>query len=361
MLLSALAALTMLVAPDSVRVTVTPATVLAAPRGGQQVLNFDFLLANPTADTLTLDEIELVIRDDKGRFVTRRFLRASALATVQPASVLPPGAEGALFNPFQQFDRDTPLGRLDFTFHFRRSSSDGFVMGATSVVPTRRLPRTTAILPMAGRLLVDDGHDFYSHHRRLDLLAGFVKAVGVTRNFERYALDLLPVDTAGRRYHGDGRRLEDWFGYAQLLVAPTAGRVVAAHGTQPDNSAPGVQDRFDPRSLAEDPLLLYGNYVVLDYGSGEFGVLGHLQPGSLLVQVGDRVGQGQAIARAGSSGSSLYPHVHYELRSAATLDADGLPVYFTNVRRLDGVATRVEPTWFADTGDVLEAATPIRP
>ncbi|MFL5506791.1 MAG: hypothetical protein ACJ8AU_07910, partial [Gemmatimonadales bacterium] len=74
MLLIGLTVLTMLVAPDSVRVTVTPATVLAAPRGGQQVLNFDFLLANLTADTLTLDEIELVIRDDKGRFVTRRFI-----------------------------------------------------------------------------------------------------------------------------------------------------------------------------------------------------------------------------------------------------------------------------------------------
>jgi len=355
MLIAGLVALAALAPADSVRVVVTPETVLATSRGGQQVLNFDFLLTNPTGDTLTLAEIELLVRDPAGRFVLRRFVRAAALETVQPARALPPNGSGAVFNPFQTFDADVPLGRLEYVFHFSRSGSRDSVFGATRVTPSTRLPRTVGRLPLAGRVLVDDGHDFYSHHRRLDLLAGFVRAVGVTRNFERYALDLLPVDSAGQRFRGDGKRLEDWYAYGQPLLAPAAGRVVAVHRDQPDNSAPGAEDRFDARAMATDPLALYGNYIVIQYAEGEYGMLGHMQPGSATVAPGDRVQAGQVIGRAGSSGTSLYPHVHYELRTDPTLDADGLPAYFTAVRRIRGTSSRVESAWFADTGDVLES------
>jgi len=43
------------------------------------------------------------------------------------------------------------------------------------------------------------------------------------------------------------------------------------------------------------------------------------------------------------------------LRTDPTLDADGLPAYFTAVRRIRGTSSRVESAWFADTGDVLES------
>jgi len=355
MLIAGLVALALMARTDSVQVAVTPGTVLATSRGAQRILNFDFLLTNPTADTLTLAEIELVVRDTAGHFVLRRFVRASALETVQPARVLLPNGSGAVFNPFQTFDLDVSLGRLEYVFHFSRSGSRDSVFGSARVSPSTRLPRTVGRLPLAGRVLVDDGHDFYSHHRRLDLLAGFVRAAGVTRNFERYALDLLPVDSAGLRFRGEGKRLEDWYAYGMPLLAPAAGRVVAVHRDQPDNSAPGVQDRFDPAAMATDPLALYGNYVVIEYAPGEYGMLGHMQPGSATVAPGDRVQAGQVIGRAGSSGTSLYPHVHYELRTDPTLDADGLPAYFSSVRRIRGTSSRVESAWFADTGDVLES------
>ncbi|MGH8237369.1 MAG: peptidoglycan DD-metalloendopeptidase family protein, partial [Steroidobacteraceae bacterium] len=60
-------------------------------------------------------------------------------------------------------------------------------------------------------------------------------------------------------------------------------------------------------ALQEDGMVLFGNYVVIDHGNGEFSHLGHLKPGSVQVAAGDKVRAGQPIAQVGTSGSSLFP------------------------------------------------------
>ena len=60
----------------------------------------------------------------------------------------------------------------------------------------------------------------------------------------------------------------------------------------------------------------YGNLVVITHDSGSKTYYGHNS--SLLVSVGERVYQGQAIARAGSTGNSSGPHCHFEVRINGT-------------------------------------------
>lgn len=55
----------------------------------------------------------------------------------------------------------------------------------------------------------------------------------------------------------------------------------------------------------------YGNMVEIDHGNGYVTRYAHNQKN--LVQVGDRVSQGQRIALMGSSGRSTGPHVHFEV------------------------------------------------
>ncbi|MFK5985026.1 MAG: M23 family metallopeptidase [Pseudomonadota bacterium] len=55
----------------------------------------------------------------------------------------------------------------------------------------------------------------------------------------------------------------------------------------------------------------YGNLVEINHGNGLFTRYGHCN--KLLVEVGQRVEQGDAIATIGSTGRSTGPHIHYEV------------------------------------------------
>ena len=56
----------------------------------------------------------------------------------------------------------------------------------------------------------------------------------------------------------------------------------------------------------------YGNYVLIDHGGGKSTLYAHNT--SLLVKKGDYVVQGQAIAKAGTTGASTGVHCHFEYR-----------------------------------------------
>ena len=60
----------------------------------------------------------------------------------------------------------------------------------------------------------------------------------------------------------------------------------------------------------------YGNLVVINHNNGEQTYYGHNS--SLLVSAGDKVYQGQAIAKAGSTGRSTGSHCHFEIRVNGT-------------------------------------------
>lgn len=63
----------------------------------------------------------------------------------------------------------------------------------------------------------------------------------------------------------------------------------------------------------------YGNLIEINHGKGFVTRYGHNN--KMLVQVGDRVRQGQAIALMGSSGRSTGPHVHFEvIRNGKTIN-----------------------------------------
>ena len=135
-----------------------------------------------------------------------------------------------------------------------------------AAVPLRDyVTRTGLVLPLRGRVLVFDGHDFYAHHRRWNLAHPVVGKL-FRRNSGRYAYDFSIVDSVGRMYRGDGTRNEDWYSWNAPVLAPGTGRVVAAESGEPDWEV-GRTGLPDTTVLAR-PIALFGNYVVVDHGNG---------------------------------------------------------------------------------------------
>ena len=77
------------------------------------------------------------------------------------------------------------------------------------------------------------------------------------------------------------------------------------------------------------------NRIVIDHPDGTQGVYLHLQKNGSLVTKGDRIRQGQKIARSGHVGRSMTPHLHFhvELRDKQQT----LPISFADVPTDAGV------------------------
>ncbi|MCG8123970.1 MAG: M23 family metallopeptidase, partial [Candidatus Thiodiazotropha taylori] len=55
----------------------------------------------------------------------------------------------------------------------------------------------------------------------------------------------------------------------------------------------------------------YGKLVEINHGKGYITRYGH--NAEILVEIGDRVKQGEVVAKMGSTGRSTGPHVHFEV------------------------------------------------
>lgn len=111
--------------------------------------------------------------------------------------------------------------------------------------------------------------------------------------------------------------VENTLAWGQPVFAPMDGVVVAA--------SDGVPDRMRI-SMARDLLLLMlfgpkveppfsalgGNYVILKCGD-IYPLYAHLQNGSVCVRPGDIVRSGGPLGKVGNSGSSLQPHLHFQV------------------------------------------------
>lgn len=60
----------------------------------------------------------------------------------------------------------------------------------------------------------------------------------------------------------------------------------------------------------------YGNMVVVDHGNGYQTLYAHMVTGSVVVQVGQKINQGQKIGVMGSTGRSTGTHLHFEVISS---------------------------------------------
>ena len=136
---------------------------------------------------------------------------------------------------------------------------------------------------------------------------------------QRWAYDLLVEPAA----HGS-ENLDDYGCYGTPVVAPVSARVHFAQDGAPDEVPGKVSMNF------RNPI---GNTVILALQTGTYLVIAHLKPGSVLVETGDEVVEGEQIGECGNSGNTSEPHIHIHHQRQDPNDrpinfSEGLPLYF---------------------------------
>ncbi len=313
---------------------------------GDYSLNFDFIIRNQSTDSLKLTKIEVASFDKQNKLIQQKFLDNNGTA---PSINTIPNIEwnsvsiSTLFNPFPEVNSMTD--KLEYIFTFNDSIEIKKV-----VIPAAYEQKIDFNLPLKNKILVYDGHDFYSHHRRFDYEFAPIKQLGFTSNFMRYAYDFVVLDSEGKKFSGKGENNSDWFGFGTAVLAVADGEIVAVESNKKDDKT------FDIPSLKENPLALYGNYIVIKHDEQVYSMYGHLKNESAAAfKVGDKVKKGQKIAAVGTSGSAFFPHLHFEVRNSIDHNAEGIPSYFKNYYLILGSAKKEVPTHTINTGDIIQS------
>jgi hypothetical protein len=362
--------------PASQIVTIrsAPERPIIEVRDSNQFLNFEMIVRNASELTLRISQIELSIYHSAHQLVLRKSINTDAFApsiAVIGKQTLKPGETLDVFNPFSEFESVVPLTELQYSFCFLRESNeqqrernlhrlpdDCDFRQQLSVMPRTYQNKTELILPLRGKIFVWEGHDSYAHHLRVPLSNPKVQALGVTANSNAFASDFIYLDEHGREYHDDPRKLDNWYSYGQPIYAPGAGVVLAAANDIPENwfeDAAATRIGHPKLPPGKDPKDI-GNFVLIDHQDGEYSLLVHMKPGSVVVKAGDHVQPGKLVGRIGFAGDSIFPHLHYSLMDGPEVfKAWGLPTYFFHFRRVVGASSMEVNQGPVDSGDFLES------
>lgn len=334
----------------TVEVSPQPAWVVADSAG--QSLNVDLIVQNHIDEAIDLDEVRISIFDRAGKLQLRKFIDGNGTRpSIRTADVpeIAAGATALVFNPFQELDARLELHSV--RFDLKLSSKDGSrrYQASATVQPRVYQPKSELLLPVRGPIIVWDGHDFYGHHRRWDYTIPGLRQLGFRTNFMRYSYDFVPVDAAGNMSSGPEEKNESWLGFGAPIHAAAGGVVHSVVDSRPDDR------KFDPSMIAAGgTMTVWGNYIVVDHGHGEFGMYGHIKQGSSRVKPGQRVKRGDIIASIGASGSSHFPHLHFEMQTGPGTDAEGIPSLFARFDRILGSRRLFVRRGRVNSGDIVE-------
>ena len=137
---------------------------------------------------------------------------------------------------------------------------------------------------------------------------------------QRFALDIVALNGAGARADGlIPKDLRDYVIYDREVKSPCSGVAVS--------TLDGIDDNRISETNTQAPA---GNHIILACGSARI-LLAHFRKGSIGIQSGSVVTQGQTLGHVGNSGNSSEPHLHMHAYLGGTLDhnaGEGVPMTF---------------------------------
>lgn len=313
------------------RFTPLAAEALAAPEpvlasDGRQHLAYELVLTNHSfpGAKVTVRRIEAIAGGKVVGSLAGKGLAAmmKPFAAKKPGVVLQNGETGTVLMDLS-FPRGAKLPRR-LTHRLVTSSQPRSSVSPTTFTaaptPVSRRQAVVVAPPLRGPgWVVGNGccADYTSHRSSVLAVNGGLFAG------ERFAIDFFQLAPNGHLTVGPQDQLSSYPYFGDEVLSATAGKVVAVVDGLPDVP---VNFELPPITAAKAG----GNHVVVAMGDDRFAFYAHLQPGSIRVKVGDRVGVGETLGLLGSSGNSNAPHLHFQLMDGPIpLGSDGIPFRFS--------------------------------
>jgi Peptidase family M23 len=343
--------------PVTASVLTTPVPVNASD--GKYHLAYELLLTNALPDEVAVDTVE--VRDASSHHVVLSLAGADLAINMNPVGI---PRDGEPAEP-RIASSSTSIVWLDVTAPTRDgipSRIDHRVVGTITaggqprpfeaVVLPLRISRDRPVVlgpPVApGTWLASEGCCAnLTHHRN-----GLAPINGVLGVPQRFAIDFFRLDNQNRTWIGDPTDLRSYLSYEQPTIAAADGTVVVAFD--------GLPDQLPPEPPPIPPIAeTVGNHVIVKVSSGVYLLYAHMKPGTIEVQVGQRVRRGQQIGRIGSSGNSSTPHLHFQVLTTPTFfPTDSTPFVFD---RFDVVGYETERIWDDNVGLQPNGTIPVAP
>lgn len=357
---------------EVVSIQIKPEVVYLVEEKDSFTLNFDFLLQGLTERKLVIRFIKVAVYDKDDKLITFRHLNHNGVGNPGIHTLGKFTLEGKekldIFNPFFSFTKDTPINYLRYMFTLRdKDTGEEFYYGNVLVKPIVYDQKVKLSLPLNEKLVILDGHDFYSHHRRvaISVLSEFTDGI-FQSNFNRYGIDFsvlgsdgnlrsMTEDEKDKNYDFHFTDIKKFYTHEAIVYAPADGEIVDVV-----NDLEDLYDKpFDfTKAKSEGKVKeLAGNLIVIKHNDNEFSHLYHLLKGSCKVKLGDFVRKGQEIAKVGFSGSAnVYSHLHYQfLDGIDTLNSNELPVKFSNIILWQGSEKKKYDELVINTGDIFQS------
>ena len=212
----------------------------------------------------------------------------------------------------------------------------GKVVATGRLAVAEQLAANDYRLPLAGSWFMRSTPGPSSHHR--------------WNSQTEFAVDFWKLDGDGRPHRGEGTSAEEYYGYGAPVLAAADGVVVAMENEAEQDWEVRLPREGEDRQAHGRRLMRYnvesmraglhralmGNHVVIAHDGGEHSAYGHLKRGSVRVQVGQRVRQGEVIGEVGDTGDTHLVHLHFQISDGPDpLAARSVPFRFTDAKPFD--------------------------